>query len=72
MKNKQNLIFSRFYRKSAKYHLGLSCELEEIIIGLALGDLHIEKISSKNNARLQFHQSNINKEYIIHLFTLFE
>jgi hypothetical protein len=31
---------SRFYRKSAKYDLGLSCELEEIIIGLALGDLH--------------------------------
>ena len=71
MKNKHNLIFSRFYRKSEKYHLGLSCEQEEIIIGLALGDLHIEKISSKNNARLQFHQSNINKEYIIHLFTLF-
>ena len=63
---------SRFYRKSAKYDLGLSCELEEIIIGLALGDLHIEKISPKNNARLQFHQSNINKDYIIHLFTLFE
>jgi hypothetical protein len=72
MKNKYNLIFSRFYRKSAKYNLGLSCELEEIIIGLALGDLHIEKISPKNNTRLQFHQSNKNKEYIMHLFNLFE
>lgn len=72
MKNKFNVIFSRFYRKSKKYHLNITSELEEIIIGLALGDLHIEKLSFKSNARLQFHQSNKNKEYINHLYNLFE
>jgi hypothetical protein len=39
-------ILVRFYRKSAKFYLEVSTELEEIIIGLMLGDLFAEKIKS--------------------------
>ena len=37
-----------------------------------LGDLFAEKASTKSNTRLQFKQSNINKEYINHLYILFK
>lgn len=66
------LNFVRCYRKSSKFNLKLSKELEEIIIGLMLGDLFAEKVSIKSNTRLQFKQSSINKEYINHLYSLFK
>ena len=66
------LKFVRYYRKSSKFNLELNKELEEIIIGLMLGDLFAEKASTKSNTRLQFKQSNINKEYINHLYILFK
>lgn len=62
----------RFYRKSAKFDLILSIELEEIIIGLMLGDLFAEKIKQNSNTRLQFKQSIKNKKYIDHLYSLFK
>ena len=71
MKNNINLMFVRFYRKSAKFNLELSTELEEIIIGLMLGDLFAEKRNPNSNTRLQFKQSNKNKVYIDHLYSLF-
>ena len=37
-KNNINQILVRFYRKSAKFNLKLDNELEEIIVGLMLGD----------------------------------
>jgi len=46
IKNKninQNLTHVRLYRKSAKFNLQLNNELEEIIIGLLLGDLFKKK-----------------------------
>lgn len=45
MKNLQNLnsLTKRFYRKSSMYHLNLTTELDEIIIGCLLGDLSAEK-----------------------------
>lgn len=45
MKNLQNLnsLTKRFYRKPSKYHLNLTTELDEIIIGCLLGDLSAEK-----------------------------
>ena len=66
----KNLI--RFYRKSVKSNLTISSDLEDIIIGLILGDLHAEKINLKSNTRLQFKQSYKNKDYIDHLYSLFE
>ena len=41
--NRLQLLQMRFFRKSHKYNLSLSTELEEIIIGSLLGDLHAEK-----------------------------
>src|SRR5436189_3273853 len=70
MKNNQILV--RFYRKSAKFDLILITELEEIIIGLMLGDLFAEKIKPNSNTRLQFKQSIKNKVYIDHLYSLFK
>jgi len=35
-----NRIFIRSYRKSSKFNLELITDLQEIIIGLMLGDLH--------------------------------
>ena len=66
------LIHFRSYRKSAKFNLQLNSELEEIIIGLLLGDLFAEKRKPNSNTRLQFKQSNKNKLYIDHLYSLFK
>ena len=71
-KNNKILIHFRSYRKSAKFNLQLNSELEEIIIGLLLGDLFAEKRKPNSNTRLQFKQSNKNKLYIDHLYSLFK
>ena len=68
----QNIKQERFYRKSTKSYLILNNELEEIIIGLLLGDLFAEKRNPNSNTRLQFKQSNKNKDYIDHLYLLFK
>ncbi|KAG0122867.1 LAGLIDADG homing endonuclease type 2 [Tuber indicum] len=67
-----SLFFARLYRISAKTHLTLPFNLHEIIIGSMLGDLSAEKPNKNCNTRLQFNQSIINKEYIYHLYQLFE
>jgi hypothetical protein len=72
MKNNVNKVFARFYRVSAKSNLELSPELSEIIIGLMLGDLYAERKNLNSNTRLQFKQSNKNKDYIDHLYNLFK
>jgi hypothetical protein len=72
MKNNLNKIFIRFYRKSSKSHLEISPLLSEIIVGLMLGDLYAEKLKVNSNTRLQFKQSNLNKDYIFHLYSFFE
>lgn len=70
--NKLIYNFVRSYRKSSKFDLNLSMELEEIIIGLMLGDLFAEKIKPTSNTRLQFKQSIKNEIYIDHLYSLFK
>ena len=62
----------RQYRKSSKHNLILTSELEEIIIGLMLGDLFAEKRTVNSNTRLQFKQSIKNKAYIEHLYSIFK
>src|SRR5579859_1958141 len=66
---KNNLI--KYYRTSSKKRIQLDPSLNEIIIGCLLGDLTIERKTVNNNARLQYKQSIINKEYINHLYSLF-
>lgn len=67
-----SLFFARLYRVSAKANLTVPFSLQEIIIGSLLGDLSAEKPNKNCNTRLQFKQSIINKEYIDHLYILFE
>ena len=70
--NTNFIKFNRYYRTSAKSHLQVSCELDEIIIGSMLGDLTAEKPNKNSNTRLQFKQSIKNRVYIEHLFSLFK
>lgn len=71
MKKNQNKHI-RLYRKSAKSHLNLTSELEEILYGLMLGDIHAERKNANSNTRIQFKQSIKNKAYIDHLYSLFQ
>jgi hypothetical protein len=48
----------------------LTPELKEIIAGCALGDLNIQK--RYTNAVLRFIQGGCNREYRMHLYSLFE
>jgi hypothetical protein len=50
----------------------LSEELKQNLVGLLLGDLNIQKRTKTGNAVLRFEQGISNKEYINHLFNLFE
>lgn len=64
-KNILTLIkFRRYYRTSKKSNLDISKELDEILIGLMLGDLHAEKRGVASNTRLQFKQSETHKDYL--------
>lgn len=45
-------------------------DLKEVLIGLALGDLHVRKRCK--NTSLHFKQSIKNEPYILHLYTLFQ
>lgn len=65
-------IILRLYRTSTKAHLELNQIEKEIIIGSLLGDLSAEKKNPNSNVRLQFKQSVINKEYIDHLWAIFQ
>lgn len=63
---------NKYYRTSSKAYLIVDDCLHDIIIGLLLGDLTAERPNKNCNTRLQFKQSLINKEYIIHLYSLFQ
>ncbi len=46
--------------------------LHEILVGSMLGDLTAEKNNIRSNTRLHFKQSIINREYVEHLYSLFQ
>ncbi len=74
MKNNRNLnYFIRTYKTSSKKaYLKIPNDLNEIIIGCALGDLSIQKSYTNSDPRFQFSQSIKNKVYIDHLYSLFQ
>jgi len=74
MKNNRNLnYFIRTYKVSSKKaYLTVPYDLNEIIIGSALGDLSVQKAYTNSDSRLQFSQSFKNKVYIDHLYSLFQ
>jgi hypothetical protein len=55
--------------KGEREAFSLTPELKDILIGLCLGDLNIQKRSG--NARLLFEQGTVHKEYLFHLYDLF-
>ena len=56
------------FTKQERLESKLSADLKNILVGLALGDLNIEKPSRTGNARLRFAQSLAHEEYLLHLF----
>jgi hypothetical protein len=61
-----------FLTKAQRAEFTLSNELKAILIGLLLGDLYMRKQKSGVNPYLVFIQGLIHKEYISHLYSLFE
>ena len=47
-------------------------DLQEILIGLLLGDVCAQKRSAKGNTNLYFEQGLLHKDYLFHLFELFK
>jgi hypothetical protein len=52
-----------------KSQFTLTDELKEILVGLILGDLYLNKQPS--NVRLMFKQGIVNKDYLMHLYEIF-
>nr|QWC53673.1 LAGLIDADG homing endonuclease [Rhizoctonia solani] len=55
-----------------KSQFTLTDELKQILVGLLLGDAHIQKHKLGINPRLVFVQGLINKDYLLHLYDLFK
>ena len=74
MYNKNHYFTTKYrnFRTSSKKNLVICSDLHDIIIGLLLGDLAVEKPNKNCNARLQFKQSIKNEKYIFYLYYLFE
>jgi hypothetical protein len=50
----------------------LTDDLKDILVGLILGDLNVKKLTKNSNAILCFEQGFVHKDYIFHLYQLFE
>src|SRR4051812_19623471 len=60
-----------YITKAERAQFTLSSDLKDILIGLLLGDLYNHKQKTSINARLEFTQGIVHKEYIQHLYELF-
>jgi hypothetical protein len=60
------------YARKLKTSVNLSDELKQILVGCLLGDVNINKQEKRQNPRLKFEQGLLHKEYLLHLFSLFE
>jgi len=63
---------SRRLTNLEKSQFTLSDELKQILVGLLLGDLHINKQKLGINPRLMFIQGLINESYLLYLYELFK
>jgi hypothetical protein len=75
--NNKGLIVAKFlnqrhYRTSNLQEIKITPMMHQILIGIILGDLFIEKASMNHNARLTFRGSLNNRLYIEHLYTIFQ
>jgi hypothetical protein len=58
--------------KLEREQFSIDTPLNDIIIGLALGDLHIRKQPASINVRFYFEQGSVHELYILHLYDLFK
>ena len=65
-------IKSKRLTKAEKESFSLSQELKDILIGLSLGDLYINKRTTCLNPNLMFRQGVVHSEYLLHLYSLFQ
>jgi hypothetical protein len=61
---------TRRLTKTQRESFSISEELHDIIIGLSLGDLYINKQAT--NARLMFEQGSVHEAYILNLYNIFK
>ena len=60
-------------RTNSNSTLILTDHLKQILIGLILGDLSVEKATPNSNVRLRFDQSSlVHSAYLMHLYDLFK
>lgn len=57
--------------RAERSQFSLPQNLQDILVGLTLGDLYISKPKTCINARLEFTQGVIHMEYLQHLYKLF-
>lgn len=58
--------------QAKRLQFSLPQNIKDILVGLILGDLCIRKRKEGANARLQFEQSVIHEDYLLHLYELFK
>lgn len=63
---------SKNLKEYKKNIIPLTEKQKEVLIGIMLGDLNIQKRSKKGNYRLRFEMTSKNKIYIYHLYDLFK
>jgi len=75
-KDSKSEVEEKFEKKRLKNfqrrRFSLTKDLQEILIGLLLGDVCAQKRSIKGNTNIHFEQSIIHKDYIFYLFELFK
>uniref|UniRef100_A0A896Z9L0 LAGLIDADG endonuclease n=1 Tax=Coniophora olivacea TaxID=85977 RepID=A0A896Z9L0_9AGAM len=58
-------------RTNSDNPLTLTDYLKQVLIGLTLGDVSLEKATSNSNVRVRFDQSTIHSGYLFFLYELF-
>nr|QGI24135.1 LAGLIDADG endonuclease [Conidiobolus sp.] len=65
-------VLSLLLTNKGKKKITISPEISEILIGILLGDGHIQQRSLKGNSRLMYTQSDKHKEYFDHVYNIFK
>jgi len=65
-------VKARKLTKLEREAFSLPEELRQILVGLILGDLNMQKETINSNVRLRFVQGFVHKDYIFHLYELFK
>src|SRR6266566_1539153 len=63
---------ARRLTKLERAQFSLSTDLKNTLVGLLLGDLCAVKRYKEGNVRLHFEQGFLHKDYLFHLYDLFE